>query len=177
MALIKCNECGKEISDKATTCIHCGCPKPKQKKEIEDYKNLIITNITKMNTKQKLGGILAIVGLTILLLIILNNNKPNIIGVWTHNSSLSGGVNFEKELYFKDKRNAILTNTVTNKYGNETIKEYNCIYKFRNNNKEIKISCDYDTEEVKEKNNIWVNFEIKEDAIYIDNDKYVHFSR
>ena len=25
MALIKCNECGKEISDKATTCIHCGC--------------------------------------------------------------------------------------------------------------------------------------------------------
>lgn len=26
MALIKCKECGKEISDKATTCIHCGCP-------------------------------------------------------------------------------------------------------------------------------------------------------
>ena len=26
MALIKCNECGKEISDKATTCIHCGYP-------------------------------------------------------------------------------------------------------------------------------------------------------
>ena len=26
MALIKCKECGKEISDKATNCIHCGCP-------------------------------------------------------------------------------------------------------------------------------------------------------
>lgn len=26
MALIKCEECGKEISDKATACIHCGCP-------------------------------------------------------------------------------------------------------------------------------------------------------
>ena len=26
MALIKCNECGKEISDKAKSCIHCGCP-------------------------------------------------------------------------------------------------------------------------------------------------------
>lgn len=25
MALIKCCECGKEISDKATTCVHCGC--------------------------------------------------------------------------------------------------------------------------------------------------------
>lgn len=26
MALIKCQECGKEISDKATSCPHCGCP-------------------------------------------------------------------------------------------------------------------------------------------------------
>lgn len=26
MALIKCPECGKEVSDKAQTCIHCGCP-------------------------------------------------------------------------------------------------------------------------------------------------------
>lgn len=26
MALIKCPECGKEISDKAPTCIHCGYP-------------------------------------------------------------------------------------------------------------------------------------------------------
>ena len=26
MALIKCPECGKEISDKAEFCPHCGCP-------------------------------------------------------------------------------------------------------------------------------------------------------
>ena len=26
MALIKCPECGKEISDKASTCPSCGCP-------------------------------------------------------------------------------------------------------------------------------------------------------
>lgn len=26
MSLIKCSECGREISDKATACIHCGCP-------------------------------------------------------------------------------------------------------------------------------------------------------
>ena len=32
MALIKCVECGKEISDKANACIHCGCPTNKMKK-------------------------------------------------------------------------------------------------------------------------------------------------
>lgn len=26
MALIICPECGKEISDKAISCPHCGCP-------------------------------------------------------------------------------------------------------------------------------------------------------
>ena len=26
MALIKCKECGKEVSDKAKTCPNCGCP-------------------------------------------------------------------------------------------------------------------------------------------------------
>ena len=30
MALIKCSECGKEISDKSKTCIHCGCPVEKE---------------------------------------------------------------------------------------------------------------------------------------------------
>lgn len=34
MALIKCSECGKEISDKATTCIHCGNPISKNKSNI-----------------------------------------------------------------------------------------------------------------------------------------------
>lgn len=26
MALIKCPDCGKEVSSNALTCIHCGCP-------------------------------------------------------------------------------------------------------------------------------------------------------
>ena len=26
MAIIKCPDCGKDISDRATNCIHCGCP-------------------------------------------------------------------------------------------------------------------------------------------------------
>lgn len=31
MALIKCKECGKEFSDTADVCIHCGCPLGKVK--------------------------------------------------------------------------------------------------------------------------------------------------
>ena len=31
MALIKCSECGKEISDTADECVHCGCPLGKVK--------------------------------------------------------------------------------------------------------------------------------------------------
>ena len=41
--LIKCNECGKEISDKATSCPNCGAPVKIEKnaEEIENFsKNL-----------------------------------------------------------------------------------------------------------------------------------------
>ena len=43
MALIKCPECKKEISDKATQCIHCGCPIEKEKE-----KNIVIKDSTKI---------------------------------------------------------------------------------------------------------------------------------
>jgi len=36
MALIKCSECGKEISDKAASCPHCGCPMETHPREQED---------------------------------------------------------------------------------------------------------------------------------------------
>ena len=40
MALIKCSECGKEISDKSKVCIHCGNKIKKNKKKINE--NLLI---------------------------------------------------------------------------------------------------------------------------------------
>lgn len=44
MALIKCIECGKEISDKASSCPNCGCPI-----NIIDKKVMIkIDNVTEM---------------------------------------------------------------------------------------------------------------------------------
>lgn len=39
MALIKCKECGKEISDKAKVCVNCGCPiNVIEKEEIKEQK-------------------------------------------------------------------------------------------------------------------------------------------
>ena len=39
MALIKCRECGKEISDTADICIHCGCPLRQNYGNNSDHKN------------------------------------------------------------------------------------------------------------------------------------------
>ena len=45
MALIKCSECGKEISDKAEVCLHCGNPihktiKEEKKKQRKSFNEL-----------------------------------------------------------------------------------------------------------------------------------------
>lgn len=34
--MIKCSECGKDISDNATACPHCGCPMEDIRKELTD---------------------------------------------------------------------------------------------------------------------------------------------
>ena len=39
MALIKCSECGKEISDKATNCPNCGCPIEKETRKVVIKRN------------------------------------------------------------------------------------------------------------------------------------------
>ncbi len=39
MALIPCPECGKEISELATVCVHCGYPYKEQREKHLDFKN------------------------------------------------------------------------------------------------------------------------------------------
>lgn len=76
MAMIKCNECKKEISDKAPKCPHCGCPNvPKiecpECKQIIDSTNKVCPNCgveltktiskTNANSKSKIAaGLLGI---------------------------------------------------------------------------------------------------------------------
>ena len=50
MALIKCSECGKEISDKAERCVHCGFKITKES-DIEPDKDFIKDYETENNEK------------------------------------------------------------------------------------------------------------------------------
>ena len=56
MALIKCIECGKEVSDKAEVCVHCGYPLKKEKtkdslKEMKEYLESISKDVSEIRNK------------------------------------------------------------------------------------------------------------------------------
>lgn len=58
MALFKCPECGKEISDKATSCIHCGFPlTPKLKNVIRRHRDgSIVLEASNVSLADTLGS-------------------------------------------------------------------------------------------------------------------------
>ena len=49
MALIKCAECGKEISSKASACPNCGCPIEKETKKVILTRAVGIASLVKGN--------------------------------------------------------------------------------------------------------------------------------
>ena len=53
MALINCPECGKQISDKSTQCIHCGCPIEKKQ---DEPKNIPLSASVTVNTPAQTVG-------------------------------------------------------------------------------------------------------------------------
>lgn len=68
MALIKCNECGKEVSDKASVCMNCGSPIESSEKALDNanvnntvanYEMNIKTNENVVNTNKCNGFSLA----------------------------------------------------------------------------------------------------------------------
>lgn len=84
MALIKCSGCGKEITDKATSCIHCGKEIVKKEEKKEKVKK-------DKTTSSKKGLIIG--GIVVLLLIVIAVAcyfvffTNNIIGTWEHQIS------------------------------------------------------------------------------------------
>lgn len=84
MALIKCSECGKQISDKAKQCIHCGAPieieneinkdvkeNNKNKEAVSTDKN-VINNTTSQNANNNsnntAGGIIGLILLAVIII-------------------------------------------------------------------------------------------------------------
>lgn len=53
MALIKCEECGKEVSDKSEQCIHCGNPFSKKEKNNIEHIKVEEETSSKKNSKSK----------------------------------------------------------------------------------------------------------------------------
>ncbi len=103
MALIKCPECGKEISDKARKCISCGYP---LRQDIIAEDNITIkqeNQSRKSNLKFIIPGIIIVF---ILIIFIANRksqeeidqeNSVNIIGAWNYTHEISS-TEIEKQL-------------------------------------------------------------------------------
>ena len=56
MALIKCRECGTEISDKAASCVKCGAPVKKKSKTAETIGGLVIIGLVGWIAIELFGG-------------------------------------------------------------------------------------------------------------------------
>ena len=63
MSLINCRNCGKQISDKAQRCIHCGCPIEKM--------ILVVKKEHNLNIKWRLIRIIFLICIIIYICIIL----------------------------------------------------------------------------------------------------------
>lgn len=71
MALIKCPECGKEISDQAASCPNCGCPIKNKISEYEDNQSQSGSNIQKLNIKLNKKSKPIIAGIIVCLVVLI----------------------------------------------------------------------------------------------------------
>lgn len=71
MALIVCHECGKELSDKATNCPHCGYPLEVQKNDENTAVNQFVNQEESSNSSKKRKIIISVVAACIVIVILL----------------------------------------------------------------------------------------------------------
>lgn len=88
MSLIKCKECGKEISDKAESCVNCGCPISKKKSD-----NNIRNNY--------LSIFIYVVLTSLILLVIFSNSIPSIVTRYSGNYSFKEFIEWINSSYLK----------------------------------------------------------------------------
>ena len=77
MAMIKCPECGKDISDKAEKCLYCGCPNSELHRKDSDNKNNIEKSVNKHSIKLLLSIGLCIVVFVLAIVLITNRKRQN----------------------------------------------------------------------------------------------------
>lgn len=145
MTLIKCNECGKEISDKSKTCIHCGCP---------------IKNKKQTCNKKYFKYIFVGIAIIILILIIFSTIfKQDYIE--QENASFVGVYEYSPTNYYKDMKVLELYSTNECFYRDEYVKYIDCTYNVMNDKVIIKYrlneSDNYSTQEFKK----WTNNSLK----------------
>lgn len=105
MALIKCKECGHEISDKASACPNCGCP-------MECVYKQAISNINTNHKQNKKKGIIGIVlacllTFTICCFITKGNDKNSILSSDAQKGIMASSENSPNDRYseIKEKGN------------------------------------------------------------------------
>lgn len=152
MALIICDNCGKEISDKATNCIHCG-------KKVNTKKSNKTKPIRKLSKKSILiiGSILFIIVIvSITIFLFLNHESKNYIGKWEQNITWKQG---DKTIGTGYSYIELLKNGVFNFYNSNSSNEeisYNGTY--NENNGIIYVYLKYENQDYTGK-------------LYIDNNK------
>ncbi len=140
MALIKCKNCGKEISNKASACPYC------------DYKNdkQVISLFSRISKKIILGIVIVI--LIIFVFIFVNSKKNNYIGksyeyqtsYYANPKDIRVGYDLiTNTIYFKSKDEIIYKKEYY--YRNE---EYKKTLKYELNKNELKIYNDTDDVEI-----------------------------
>lgn len=157
MALIKCPECNREISDKAKQCIHCGYPLDGYKIEenkIKTFKNTCVVNgkeydltpvmVAKNNNQKNLADIIdEITGLdkynrnSLLLIILRTNSIPDKFDNGDTLSSYQRRINANQpvtcpkcgstNIQMVRKKFSLLTGFATNKVERVCA---NCLHKF-----------------------------------------------
>lgn len=185
MALINCRECGKQISDEAINCVHCGCPVKKEEKphciecgkELENNENVCLScgcpnELQKTNNENEENENIAnkeifiiLVGVILLIIIIIiciifsnnhNNQEKGVVGTYKANSLYT----YVLDLY-KDN---------TCYFENDSSINTNCTY-IKNSNNEIIITYSNTYSNFSNPITKYTKFEILESGDLADGDR------
>lgn len=147
MAIIPCPECGKQISDKAYNCIHCGCPiaPPASDNQSEisaknffDFKKAIKDMLNFAKTKKK---ILAVISIILVITAVLSTALPSGSKLTARKITLDKTYQAGNVAEFTIKRVAPNKVLSTERSDNETFVDFFC--KFTNIS-----DTEYDDEDV-----------------------------